>query len=493
MNIISKILIPISLLAISLLSAQSTADYQLIAVNETDEIDIRAFNLVYSDIDSYGVIGIFDGNPPGKLHLLTFDGLDLRLLRRDSISIGNFRFVFAEKHPDDEGKYILIATSPDDRTLVMCYDHRDNMIEWRQEFEGVASFSIDEISHSFRLGFIEFLSLGQDQGSNTLYVHKLSAEGKIIYSRLIASDRSSRIHNSLAPLPNDYTLVFTKTEMIVLNEGGIRIETYDLPDQSYLRTSIANNPSEVYSLVWDQSFEYHLYRYTTSRDNLVVEIDTIQSAQHSFGDYSMYSYLLENDHLLIAGMDIITDTSNHGYMRIYDENGGFTERMTPDFFDSQFRNYKSTLLFTGYKYLGLYNIKDAIMEARIILPEQLFIPVGITSVSYAEDMDESLYVFAFDANNNSQLNLLRYSKITFTDEKNVENEFIIFPNPSKSRITIHLSGNQDIHEKKAYFTNVLGQIQILPLDDGNQIDISSLVKGTYYVRIGDWEQKFTKF
>ena len=82
---------------------------------------------------------------------------------------------------------------------------------------------------------------------------------------------------------------------------------------------------------------------------------------------------------------------------------------------------------------------------------------------------------------------------TFVDDKN---EIVLYPNPAKNTISIHLPENETYEVKEIAIANILGQKVIGDIKNAKNIDVSSLQKGIYILQLktdnGDWNGKFVK-
>ena len=82
---------------------------------------------------------------------------------------------------------------------------------------------------------------------------------------------------------------------------------------------------------------------------------------------------------------------------------------------------------------------------------------------------------------------------TFVNDKN---KIILYPNPAKNTISIHLPENETYEVKEIAIANILGQKVIGDIKNTKNIDVSSLQKGIYILQLktnkGDWNGKFVK-
>ena len=82
---------------------------------------------------------------------------------------------------------------------------------------------------------------------------------------------------------------------------------------------------------------------------------------------------------------------------------------------------------------------------------------------------------------------------TFVNDKN---EIVLYPNPTKNTISIHLPENENYQIENITITNLLGQNIIENSKNIKNIDVSSLQKGIYIVELktdkGEWNGKFVK-
>ena len=85
-----------------------------------------------------------------------------------------------------------------------------------------------------------------------------------------------------------------------------------------------------------------------------------------------------------------------------------------------------------------------------------------------------------------------YSEIHVVDEPEpVEDQFVVYPNPTDGVLTIHHSSFRIPHSSFR-ITNLMGQtVQTGSLNaETQQIDVSALPKGMYFISVGDMTRKF---
>ena len=94
---------------------------------------------------------------------------------------------------------------------------------------------------------------------------------------------------------------------------------------------------------------------------------------------------------------------------------------------------------------------------------------------------------------NLNINVNCLDNETFVNDKN---EIVLYPNPTKNTISIHLPENEYYEIQNINITNLLGQNVIENIKNLKNIDVNSLQKGIYIVELktdkGEWNGKFVK-
>ena len=124
--------------------------------------------------------------------------------------------------------------------------------------------------------------------------------------------------------------------------------------------------------------------------------------------------------------------------------------------------------------------------------------LGVVNNEFAHIQDFAInedYIYAFSENCPWRYKLSDLTNVeeVVTDLSNT----IVYPNPASDFITITLSNKELQHfatGDKVQIFNVLGiEVGQSPLVDGiNRIDVSYLISGVYFIRIGDKVEKFVK-
>ncbi|WP_395052595.1 choice-of-anchor tandem repeat GloVer-containing protein [Flavobacterium sp.] len=149
-----------------------------------------------------------------------------------------------------------------------------------------------------------------------------------------------------------------------------------------------------------------------------------------------------------------------------------------------------------------YNIQNTNATSYVWKKDGVVVPLqttGILTINNLIASDTGIYTCTMTnecgttttMNLNVTLNCL--DNETFVNDKN---EIILYPNPTKNTISIHLPENEIYEIKEITIANILGQKVIGDIKNAKNIDVSSLQKGIYILQLktdkGDWNGKFVK-
>ncbi|MEL0456680.1 T9SS type A sorting domain-containing protein [Flavobacteriaceae bacterium SZ-1-7] len=120
---------------------------------------------------------------------------------------------------------------------------------------------------------------------------------------------------------------------------------------------------------------------------------------------------------------------------------------------------------------------------------------GIASSAFFDfdgDNDKDLVISGRNASSQKIVKLYKNSFYTLSVENNddlVDNKMILYPNPTKDKLTIQLAGDPEFQTIRLY--NSLGQF-IKSFKNTNKLDLSNLERGLYFLEIETNQGKTTK-
>ena len=149
-----------------------------------------------------------------------------------------------------------------------------------------------------------------------------------------------------------------------------------------------------------------------------------------------------------------------------------------------------------------YNIQNTNATTYVWKKDGLIVPLqttGILTINNLIASDTGVYTCTMTnecgttTTMNLNVNVNCLDNETFVNDKN---KIILYPNPAKNTISIHLPENETYEVKEITIANMLGQNVISDIINIKNIDVSSLQKGIYILQLktnkGDWNGKFVK-
>ena len=149
-----------------------------------------------------------------------------------------------------------------------------------------------------------------------------------------------------------------------------------------------------------------------------------------------------------------------------------------------------------------YNIQNTNATSYIWKKDGVIVPLqttGILTINNLIASDTGVYTCTMTnecgttTTMNLNVNVNCLDNETFVNDKN---EIVLYPNPTKNTISIHLPENETYEIKEIAIANMLGQNVISDIINIKNINVSSLQKGIYILQLktnkGNWNGKFVK-